>query len=172
MKLPDVANLKASALVCRGVLDSEPDLLVQAAEQFASGGRLPAEAAAREDAGFVLVSAGRRREARQQFGQALDIYARLGASRDLARGMARMRAAGIRRGIREPHRRATSGWDALTATEVKIAQLAAQGRTNPEIGAQLFISRRTVQTHLSHVFVKLDISSRVELALIASRRSS
>jgi DNA-binding CsgD family transcriptional regulator len=51
-----------------------------------------------------------------------------------------------------------------------VVRLAADGLTNPEIGQRLYVSRRTVQTHLSNAFRKLEISSRVELAAEAARR--
>ena len=60
----------------------------------------------------------------------------------------------------------------MTDTDVKIAALVAQGLTNPQIATRLFLSRRTGQTHLEHVFTKLDIGSRVVLAAEIARRSA
>ena len=67
-------------------------------------------------------------------------------------------------------RRPGRGWDSLTPTELEVVRHAAAGLTNPQIGERMFISRATVKAHLSHVFPKLGISSRSELAAEAARR--
>jgi ATP/maltotriose-dependent transcriptional regulator MalT len=70
---------------------------------------------------------------------------------------------------RGQRKRPSHGWNSLTPTEHQIVELAAQGLTNPQIGDRLFISKRTVQTHLTHVFTKLGVSTRAELAATATR---
>lgn len=71
---------------------------------------------------------------------------------------------------RGERKRPSSGWAALTPTEVQIVSLVAEGLTNPQIGERLFVSKRTVQGHLGRIFAKLGISSRSELAAEAARR--
>jgi DNA-binding CsgD family transcriptional regulator len=56
------------------------------------------------------------------------------------------------------------GVDSLTASERRVAKLAIDGRSNREIAQTLFVTQKTVETHLSHIFSKLDISSRQQLA--------
>jgi DNA-binding CsgD family transcriptional regulator/tetratricopeptide (TPR) repeat protein len=66
--------------------------------------------------------------------------------------------------------RPASGWASLTPVEQQVVRLAAEGLTNPEIGERLFISRRTVQAHLSRIFGKLGVTSRTQLAAAATKR--
>ena len=72
---------------------------------------------------------------------------------------------------RGPRSRPTLGWDSLTPTELTVAQAVAEGLSNPQIAARMFISRRTVTTHLTSIFRKLGISSRAELTARAARRN-
>jgi predicted ATPase/DNA-binding CsgD family transcriptional regulator len=67
-------------------------------------------------------------------------------------------------------RRPSRGWNSLTPTELTVAQAVAEGLSNPQIATRMFISRRTVATHLTSIFRKLDISTRAELAAHAARR--
>ena len=71
---------------------------------------------------------------------------------------------------RGERKRPSSGWASLTPTEIEVVKLTAQGLSNPEIGARLFIGRATVKTHLAHIFTKLGVTSRAELAAKATRR--
>ncbi len=76
------------------------------------------------------------------------------------------------RRARGPRRRPRGGWASLTPTEAKVAELAAEGLTNPEIGERMFVSRATVKTHLAHIFRKLDVHNRAELAAHVVRRDA
>jgi len=67
-----------------------------------------------------------------------------------------------------PHRTRPVGWSAVTEGEWRVVVLAAEGHTNAEIADQLFLSRYTVETHLKHVFAKLGLRSRAELAAVVA----
>jgi predicted ATPase/class 3 adenylate cyclase/DNA-binding CsgD family transcriptional regulator len=71
---------------------------------------------------------------------------------------------------RGERKRPSSGWASLTPTEIDVVRLAAEGLTNPQIGEQLLMGRGTVKTHLAHVFTKLGVTTRAELASKATRR--
>ena len=86
-------------------------------------------------------------------------------------GMLSLRESmGWARRSRGHRKRPAHGWESLTPTESEVVRHVAAGLTNPQIGERLFISRATVKVHLSHVFAKLDIASRAQLAAEATRR--
>src|SRR6185436_19443786 len=95
----------------------------------------------------------------------LAAYTHLGADWDASRAEARLRASGVRRGVRGARGRPKSGWDALTDTERKVAALVVVGLSNPDIAARMYLSRRTVQSHVSNILRKLSLTSRVEVAI-------
>ena len=67
--------------------------------------------------------------------------------------------------------RPTSGWASLTPTERDVVQLVSEGLGNKDIATRLFVSPRTVQTHLTHVYTKLGVTSRVQLVQEAARHT-
>jgi predicted ATPase/DNA-binding CsgD family transcriptional regulator len=86
------------------------------------------------------------------------------------RSMDLREAAAYASRARGPRRRPDSGWESLTPTERSVVDLAVQGMSNPEIATRLFISRGTVKTHLAHVYSKLQIANRTELARMAGEK--
>lgn len=71
---------------------------------------------------------------------------------------------------RGERKRPSSGWASLTPTEMQVVKHAAEGLTNPQIAERMFVSRATVKAHLSHIFAKLGVATRAELAAAAARR--
>jgi len=100
----------------------------------------------------------RRSDARVPLREAVELFDALGASRWGQRASQELRATVETIGRRTPEAR-----DRLTAQEVQIAELAAEGLTNREIGARLFLSHRTIGSHLYRIFPKLEITSRAQL---------
>jgi DNA-binding CsgD family transcriptional regulator len=70
---------------------------------------------------------------------------------------------------RGARRRPVSGWESLTPTELDVVRLVTEGLPSKDIAARLFISPRTVQSHLTHVYAKLGVPSRVQLVQEAAR---
>lgn len=166
----ETATARGTALRCRGLIDADPALLVDAVTLLRDSPRPIERAAALEDAARALGMSGASAESTAPFREALGLYASVAASRDEARALQAMRSLGVRPGVRGQRRRTTSGWDSLTKTELAVVRLVGAGRSNPEIAARLFISRHTVETHVRHVFQKLGVRSRAEVAAESARR--
>jgi ATP/maltotriose-dependent transcriptional regulator MalT len=167
----EIPHRQANALYCRGLLDHDAPRLLAAAERYDHASRPLMSAKALEAAAGEFVGTGDRGEARAAFTRAVDVYTSVGAAADVARLQATFRAHGIRRGPHAKHRQARSGWDSLTATEIKIAAFVEEGFSNPEIAARLLLSRRTVATHVSHILKKLDVHSRIDIARESALRT-
>ncbi|MGA8372419.1 MAG: LuxR C-terminal-related transcriptional regulator, partial [Acidimicrobiales bacterium] len=108
--------------------------------------------------GALLRRSNQRAKARQLLRQAIDTAHHLGAEALALRAETELSASGAR-----PRRVRLTGLEALTASERRIAELAAEGLTNREIAQTLFVTARTVEGHLTHVFYKLDVRARTAL---------
>ena len=73
-------------------------------------------------------------------------------------------------GSRGERKRPSSGWESLTPTELRVVGFIVEGLTSPQIAAKMFIARGTVKVHLSHIFSKVEVTSRAELAAMGARR--
>lgn len=165
-RLERAAALAACAR-CRGLLAAQAGVLDEAFAAYEEAFEWHARVDVPLDHGRTLLALGvaqrrakRRREARETLEAALGIFDRIGAALWAERARAELR--------RISGRAATPG--ALTPAEERVAALVAEGKTNREVAAALFLSERTVEGHLSHVFGKLGVRSRTELAReLASR---
>ncbi|WP_405703939.1 ATP-binding protein [Streptomyces sp. NBC_00069] len=170
--LPEYPGPALALLRCRGLFAQDPQLLAQALERAERGGWPLVLGHAWEDLAVARAWHGDLAAARTALTRAAAAYEDLGARWDTARADARLRSLGVRRGSRSARRRPASGWEALTPAELKVALLVAQGRSNPEIAGALFLSTRTVQTHVSHILAKLQVRSRTAVAAQAAARRS
>jgi DNA-binding CsgD family transcriptional regulator len=167
------ARAAAASLQCRGLLESDPASLREAVahyRQVGPAGQLPT---ALEDLAVVLAERGQEDEARAALNEAVSLYEGLQARWDIRRAESRLRSYGIRRGVRGPRpQRAAFGWEALTPTEANIAVLVARGESTSDIARSLFLSRRTVQAHISHILTKLGAKRRVDIVREALRQGN
>lgn len=111
------------------------------------------------DLGAALRRAGRTVEAREELGIAADLSHRIGATALLERARDELAAAGAR-----PRRYAVRGVESLTPSELRVARLAAEGRTNREVAQALYVTPKAVEYHLANAYRKLQISGRGDLA--------
>jgi DNA-binding CsgD family transcriptional regulator/tetratricopeptide (TPR) repeat protein len=158
---PDFPAVTAACAHAVGLLERDTRLLRQAVETQTDGW---AKASAAEDLGVLLGSRTPVPEAIAYLRQALEGYEMSGAVRDTIRLRGRLRRLGVIRRPRKVTGRPAQGWASLTETERTIASLVAQGLTNRRIADEMFVSVHTVAFHLRHIFRKLSVASRVELA--------
>lgn len=148
-------------LTTLGLLEESEEAIARLNEAVAILGGSPrvlARARALLELGATLRRQRQPRISRSPLRSSLDLAHRCGATALADRARQELRAGGAR-----PRRAALSGVDALTASERRVAELAAQGLTNRQIAQQLYISMRTVAIHLTHVYQKLGIQGRENL---------
>jgi DNA-binding CsgD family transcriptional regulator len=163
------ASGRAVELFCRGLMKQDCATLQHSADLFRSTGRVLYEAYALERMALLLAMGERRDEARKALNAALGLYDQLGATWDVTRAERQLATVGLR--LRRRARGAVqTEWEALTEAERVVVGHVATGCSNQEIAARLFLSPRTVQFHLTSIFSKLGITSRVELAVQAVRQ--
>jgi len=165
------ARATVASLRCRGLLESDPDPLTEAVAHYRALGPAVEVPAALEDLAVVLARSGREEEARTAFTEAVGLYEGLQARWNIRRAEGRLRPLGLRRGGRSQRaQRAAFGWAALTPTEVKIAVMVARGESTSDIARSMSLSRRTVQTYISHILAKLGVKGRVDIVREALRQ--
>jgi DNA-binding CsgD family transcriptional regulator/tetratricopeptide (TPR) repeat protein len=165
------ARATAASMRCYGLLGSDPVPLREAVAHYRTVGPAVELPAALEDLAVVLAGRDEEEEARVALNEAVSLYDGWQANWDIRRAEGRLRSYGIKRGTRGPRpQRADHGWEALTPTEMKIATMLAGGASTPGIARGMFLSRRTVQTHISHILTKLGAKSRVQIVREALRQ--
>jgi DNA-binding CsgD family transcriptional regulator len=166
---PDLETLReigpgrqlGAALTVAGVVRDDTELLAEATRVLAES---PAKLQRLEsllELGAALRRTGRRDDAKEPLYAALELADEFGAAPAARRARDELGALGLR-----PRRAARTGLAALTASERRVAELAAEGMSTPQIAAQLHVSRNTVETHLGHVYRKLDVAGRAELRAV------
>ena len=151
--------LRVRALLVPG--DEMVEAAREAVEVLAASDLQLAHARALIDLGAALRRGGHRRDARWPLREGLDLANRCGSTLETDRAMDELRAAGAR-----PRRPAVRGVDSLSAQERRIASMATEGLSNREIAEALFLTRRTVEMHLTGAYRKLGVSGRGELAAV------
>ncbi len=164
--------LSSALLRCDALVANDAGVAAAAVEQARASATPLALADGLAEAAVIAAATGSTvLDAVATMEEALARYDELGAVRPATRALAAARAAGLRTRRFATRTRPRTGWDALSPTERDVVRLVAEGLTNPAIGARLFISRRTAETHVRHTLVKVGVASRVELAAAYRARS-
>jgi DNA-binding CsgD family transcriptional regulator len=166
---PNDADLAVAALHARALAGQDPAALEDVAGRYPAA---MARAAALEDAGLAWAGRGDQDNAAGRLREAYALYEELGAGHRMAWVRSCLRAVGTRVRHWKNSDRPAYGWDSLTDTERRIVDLVAEGLSNREVAGQIFLSAHTVAFHLRHVFWKLGLTSRVQLARLAAEQSA
>jgi DNA-binding CsgD family transcriptional regulator/tetratricopeptide (TPR) repeat protein len=164
---PGVLGWRAASAHVTGLRTENTAALRDAARGFTKVGRHLAAAIALADAGLLGLQRGDA-AAEPWLDEATAALTAMGAHTRVAELRGRANTSGPRRGKRAT--RSQSGWDSLTAAELRVVRLAASGASNKEIAQQLWLSPHTVDTHVRHALEKLGLRSRVEMARQAGER--
>ncbi|MEV7280565.1 AAA family ATPase [Streptomyces sp. NPDC093111] len=164
---PTVPTARGTAEHVAGLVNADRELLERSVRTLRTGPRPLSLAAASADLGHALLTAGDP-AATPALTKAHELYAQAGADGEAERVRADLERATSRPGRRTggPGTRPDQGWDALTASERKVARLIAAGHTNRSAAETLVVSPHTVNTQLASIFRKLAVRSRVQLARI------
>jgi DNA-binding CsgD family transcriptional regulator len=160
---PAIPLFTGVASYARGILERDAQTLLAAVDVLQSSSRPLLYAAAAEDAVAELTRTDHPAQALDQLNAAFDTYLHHEALADARRVGRELRRLGVeRRIVSQP--RAKTGWDSLTASELKVVNLIAQGATNRSVAQRLHVTPHTVKAHLHNAFTKLGINSRAELS--------
>jgi DNA-binding CsgD family transcriptional regulator len=165
---PGHRDMAGAAAHARGLVDRDSARLEQAASTYTAP---LARAKATEDAGLAWADQGNRDNAVAWLREAYALYEQLGTVGAMARVRSQLRAAGVRLHHWKRVDKPAYGWESLTETEQRIADLVAQGLSNRQVAGRLFLSTHTVAFHLRHIYWKLDVNSRVQLARLAAEQA-
>ena len=157
--------LRVRALLATG--EDMVELAREAVDVLAGSELRVAHARALVDLGAALRRGGHRRDARGPLREGLDLANRCGSVVETDRALDELRATGAR-----PRRPDVSGVESLSAQERRVAAMAAEGLSNREIAEALFLTRRTVEMHLTGAYRKLDVSGRTDLPAALSRTAA
>jgi DNA-binding CsgD family transcriptional regulator len=152
------------------LVDRDPEALAEAEQVFARLGHRFEAALVGAELADLLLARGDTGGATTRFEQALACFDDVGAAPEADRirsRLARIAPGGTRR---PAPRRAVSGWEALTPTELLVVEEVCGGRSNPQVAERLGISRRTVDAHLRSVYTKLGVRTRLALAVARHER--
>ena len=165
---PGNTDLAAAAGHARGLVEEDSACLERAASSY---GAPLSRAKATEDAGLAWAGRGNQDNAVAWLREAYAQYEQLGTVGAMARVRSQLRGAGVRLHHWKRADKPAYGWESLTETEQRIADLVAQGLSNRQVAGRLFLSTHTVAFHLRHIYWKLDVNSRVQLARLAAEQA-